>query len=96
MSANLNGLEIGVKLVSVITFRYILMPFLTYSYQNFWVTTFLSLHLEINPCSSSPCDNGGNCVNTLDGSYTCFCETQWTGSNCESGNCLLVIVRVSR
>ena len=46
---------------------------------------FLSLHLDINPCSSSPCENGGTCVNTIDGNYTCVYETQWTGSNCEVG-----------
>ena len=35
---------------------------------------FPSLHIEINPCSSSPCENGGTCVNTLDKNYSCSCR----------------------
>ena len=63
-----------------IIFRYILMPLLL-------LDNFSSLHLEINPCSSSPCGNGGTCINTLVGNYTCICKIQWTGTNCETGKC---------
>ena len=48
---------------------------------------FIPLHSEINPCSSSPCENNGTCENTIDGIYTCVCKPQWTGINCEVGKC---------
>ena len=40
---------------------------------------------EVDHCAGSPCMNGGMCINTVDGNYTCVCKTQWTGANCESG-----------
>ena len=40
----------------------------------------------IGPCTPSPCMNGGTCVDNGDGSSSCDCTTQWTGSLCESPN----------
>ena len=47
--------------------------------------TYFSYSSEINPCSSNPCENGGTCVNTVDGNYACFCTSLWSGNNCETG-----------
>ena len=42
----------------------------------------LYLVLDKDDCpSSSPCDNGGSCVDGID-SYTCQCTNQWLGDNC--------------
>ncbi|KAM7353986.1 eyes shut isoform 2-T8 [Cochliomyia hominivorax] len=37
---------------------------------------------EINECDSSPCQNGGVCVDKL-ASYVCACPMGYTGTNCE-------------
>ena len=40
--------------------------------------------LEINECVSSPCINGGHCVDE-ENSYTCNCQTGYTGNHCQTG-----------
>ncbi|XP_030383778.1 protein eyes shut [Scaptodrosophila lebanonensis] len=37
---------------------------------------------EINECASSPCQNGGVCVDKL-AAYACACPMGYTGTNCE-------------
>lgn len=37
--------------------------------------------LDINECLQKPCQNGGTCFNT-DGSFTCTCNSGWTGPTC--------------
>ena len=40
---------------------------------------------DIDKCKSSPCKNGGGCVNEQ-GNYTCTCNAGFTGKLCEKGN----------
>ena len=41
--------------------------------------------VEINACDSSPCFNGGTCLDILNVyAYTCQCPSGYYGSNCES------------
>ncbi|XP_070536661.1 cubilin-like [Ptychodera flava] len=37
---------------------------------------------NIDECSSNPCQNGGTCVDGVNG-YSCTCATGYTGDNCE-------------
>ena len=39
--------------------------------------------LDIDECSSSPCENGGTCVDGVD-VYTCECMAGYTGDQCET------------
>ena len=40
------------------------------------------LFLELDECSSSPCQNNGTCFSDLD-NYRCECPAGFTGQNCE-------------
>ena len=49
---------------------------------------FTGTRCEIrNPCSTTPCINNGQCVNTPNAvygtAYTCQCQPGFTGANCE-------------
>ena len=37
----------------------------------------------INGCEPNPCQNDAMCTNHLYGSFTCLCNTGWTGDRCE-------------
>ena len=38
---------------------------------------------NINECESSPCENGGYCVDG-DNGYKCICNVMYAGPNCET------------
>lgn len=48
---------------------------------------FVSFFSDIDECISSPCQNGGTCVDLVDG-YRCECTQAWEGSNCQFGKYL--------
>ena len=39
--------------------------------------------LDIDECKSTPCLNGGLCVDGIN-SYTCKCKENYMGKNCET------------
>ena len=47
--------------------------------------------LDINECSSSPCQNGGTCTDHVN-KYTCSCIAGYTGTNCQTGLSMLDIL----
>ena len=47
-----------------------LIPFLLYS--------------DVDECASSPCQNGGSCVDIING-YYCACKSGYHGLHCEQG-----------
>ena len=53
-----------------------------------WQVTNLSnlwnAFADINDCSDSPCENGGNCTDGLN-TYNCSCVAGYTGKNCTTG-----------
>ena len=40
--------------------------------------------LDIDECTSSPCQNGGSCIDQIN-AYTCDCVDGYDGMNCENG-----------
>ena len=47
------------------------------------------LPADVDECDSSPCQNGGTCVDGIN-SYTCDCDDGYTGPDCETGNILII------
>ena len=41
--------------------------------------------VDIDECSSNPCQNRANCSMPTLGVYTCQCVAGYTGINCEAG-----------
>jgi len=44
--------------------------------------------LNVAPCSSNPCQNGGTCANNNNNTspyYTCSCANGFTGHTCQIG-----------
>lgn len=44
--------------------------------------------IDIDECRSSPCNNGGTCINR-DGGFECSCGDEWTGTYCETGRIII-------
>lgn len=49
-----------------------------------FIPIFLLSELDINECASTPCQNGGTCVDKVNG-FSCKCVAGFTGENCETG-----------
>ena len=50
--------------------------------------------LDIDECASSPCQNGGTCLNELN-MYTCKCQFGFDGVLCQNGMFLLITCKTS-
>ena len=50
-----------------------------------------TLFPDIDECASSPCQNGGTCIDSLN-AYTCNCIPGYEGDNCEIGKILQNLV----
>ena len=44
-----------------------------------------TVQTDINPCTSNPCFNGGNCT-VVGKNYTCACAPNFSGMNCQICN----------
>lgn len=44
-----------------------------------------TLFSDIDDCSSSPCQNGGSCMNEQGPGYTCSCVEGYSGRKCDKG-----------
>ncbi|WAR12727.1 SNED1-like protein, partial [Mya arenaria] len=43
---------------------------------------------DIDECANNPCENSGQC-NNLANAYSCTCNSQWSGTNCDTRKYLL-------
>ena len=62
------------------------------AYNSILITTMNKIEIlpaDVDECDSSPCQNGGTCVDGIN-SYTCNCKKGYIGSNCETGNILII------
>ena len=59
-----------------------------YSYKTSTCAIF-SLLIDIDVCSSRPCQNGGTCTDEENG-YSCTCTPGWTGPNCQSSKAVIM------
>ena len=44
----------------------------------------LASDIDMDECSSSPCENSGTCEDGTD-SYMCICGLGYTGTHCQTG-----------
>ena len=44
------------------------------------ICSFPFMFLDVDECDTLPCENGGTCVDDIDG-YTCQCTEEWIGDN---------------
>lgn len=53
---------------------------------------FLCFVADIDDCANHPCNNGGTCVDIVNG-YTCKCIDGYTGKNCNIGKSKMFLVQ---
>ena len=53
----------------------------------------LSQMTDIDECSSSPCLNGGTCLDAVN-MYTCSCAIGFNGGNCETSKFSVILYNV--
>ena len=54
------------------------------------MTFVISMVVDIDECANVNCTGHGNCTDLVDG-YTCHCDAGYTGVNCETGRCILIV-----
>lgn len=66
--------------------RYFHNHFLVITKHDYYYRFFINLNIaERDQCRSSPCQNGGSCVDDF-GTYTCMCPVGYGGKTCLIGN----------
>ena len=51
----------------------------------------VAFYSDIDECVSSPCNNGGTCIDEID-SFACLCMPGFTGDQCETSEFIFVTV----
>ena len=69
------------------------MKFTSFCIADLRISEFI-FSLDIDECSSSPCRNGGACIDAVN-TYSCNCVSGYKGDNCEIGNNLVIYILTS-
>ena len=56
---------------------------------------FFSHLIDIDECSSNPCENGGTCNDAVD-MYTCDCAAGYNGDNCETSKFSVILYKMKK
>lgn len=64
-------------------YQFVILWFVT---QIYWYSG-ISFDADVNECTSNPCQNGGTCVDGING-YTCDCLSGFTGELCQTSEWL--------
>ena len=51
--------------------------------------------IDIDECSSNPCENGGTCNDAVD-MYTCDCDAGYNGDNCETSKFSVILHKMKK
>ena len=62
------------------------MKFTSFCIADLRISEFI-FSLDIDECSSSPCQNSGACIDAVN-TYSCNCVSGYKGDRCEIGNSL--------
>ena len=63
-------------------------PFFTVCYVVY--PCFCYVLIDIDDCADVTCTGHGTCTDLVN-DYTCNCDSGYTGKNCETGRCYLVV-----
>lgn len=80
----LNGCIAALQDIFSVILMFRNMYFVVTEHFQLLITMSLMTVVDINECSSNPCQNGGTCTDLLNG-YQCACDNTHTGVNCERG-----------
>jgi hypothetical protein len=56
---------------------------------------FITEKIQVQSCSSNPCQHNTICFSISNGKYACDCTTNYGGTHCELGKCLKKILLIS-
>ena len=64
-------------------------------FSRYYIRDIFPLFTDIDECASTPCQNGGECIDGVN-SVTCKCAEYYTGPRCETGTYIIFQIMCAR